>query len=86
MVRREMKFSDPKKTIFAWVIFNKTAEKEKKLLDFNLSIFHCGLNSYLKTNEIINKGVDRKFGKDTVIKYNSWRVTLFLSITDRINY
>lgn len=55
-----MKFSDPKKNIFAWVIFNKTAEKKKKLLDFNLSIFHCGLTSYLKTNGIINKGVDRK--------------------------
>lgn len=82
-----MKFSGPKKPIFALGIFNKTEEMEKKSTRFKLFIFHSDLTSYWKTNGVINRWVDRKkIWKDTVIKYNSQSVILFLSITDRPNY
>lgn len=45
-VRSEMKFSDPKKSIFGLIIFNKSCRKgknDKYLPDINLSVFSCGL-------------------------------------------
>lgn len=45
-MRSEMKFSDPKKSIFTLIIFNKSCRKRKNdkyLPDINVSVFSCGL-------------------------------------------